>query len=144
MTVTTRKSNAGNKLEEIFVSTERYAFDFSDEYRAGWKQYDTDQDAWYYGVWYNPAKMQTLSYTEGDIYLVTCDAWSAFVNEMQDLDGFHGSPPAAWITADGMTASGLTNPKAYTDPNARMTPGMQQPDALAPITINDVAVIFCS
>ena len=142
MTVCTRTSQSGNKLEQIFISGERYAFDFSDEYRNNWIQYDTDQDDWYYGVWYNPAKMQTLSYAEGDIYLVTCDNWDAFINEMQDLDSFHGSPPPAWITADGITASGLTNCKAYTDPNARMTPGMQQPEPLTPITIDDVATIF--
>jgi len=140
----TRISDAGNKLDQIFRSNERYAFDFSDEYRNGWKQYDTDQDAWYYGVWYNPAKMQTLSYTEGDIYLVTCDNWTSFINEMAGLDSFHGNPPPAWITADGITASGLTNPKAYTDPNARMMLDMQQPDPLTPITINDVAAIFCN
>ena len=140
--IKTRTSTAGNKLEQVFLPSERYAFDFKDYSHKGWMQYDTDQDAPYYGVWYNPRALQTLSYAEGDIYLVTCDNWDQFTAEMAGLDSFHGAPPAAFITADGMTASGLTNPKAYTDPDARMPADMMQPERVQPITIDAVIGIF--
>jgi hypothetical protein len=89
--------------EHWHCAADRYKFDFSEEYRRGWKQYDTRQDAWYYGVWYNPVSMQTLCYAEGDIYLNTCEAWKEFLVEMKGMDSFHGSVPACAIAGDDIT-----------------------------------------
>ena len=35
-----------------FHDTDRYAFDFNlCEVKNGWRQYDTGNDAWYFGIW---------------------------------------------------------------------------------------------
>ena len=50
----------GNTVVHRHRYTERYLFDFDDDFRgAGWLQFDTDQDAWYYGVWVNPKTLRT-------------------------------------------------------------------------------------
>ena len=149
MSVKTRTSTAGNKLEQIWVPSSRYAFDFGDGRGKGWYQYDTDQDASYYGVWYNPRSLQTLSYCEGDIYLVTCDTWDQFKAELSGMDDFHGKPPPAFIASEGITASdGKIKPvnvtDVYFDSDARLAADAVQPDRAEPITIDSVAAIFCS
>ncbi len=41
----------GNTVFRSFHSTERYRFDFRlCTKEKGWTQYDTNQDAWYFGV----------------------------------------------------------------------------------------------
>jgi len=35
----------------------------------GWEPMDTDQDAWYFGVWTNDARRYIYTYAEGDISL---------------------------------------------------------------------------
>lgn len=51
----TRTNVNGNKIKEMFLpATERYIFDrtLSGIYNNGqWQQYDTPEDASYYGVW---------------------------------------------------------------------------------------------
>ena len=64
----------GRVIQRAFRPSERYVVDFADNRtQEGWMQFDTNQDAPYYGVWVNPAKLQTLSYAEGDWSLVTCE-----------------------------------------------------------------------
>jgi hypothetical protein len=47
---------------------DRYHFDFGPcSYANGFYQIDTDQDAWYFGQWANPATRTTVSFTEGDV-----------------------------------------------------------------------------
>lgn len=140
--VRTWKTKAGNQLEAVTISSERYAWDFT-QCKLGWLQYDTDQDAWYYGVWYHPGKRQTVSYTEGDIYLVTCDSWESFVAEMKNKDEFHGGPPPAIVAADRISIDlKLVNAVAYYDPEARMDYNMPPPEKEEPIDIKYVSRVF--
>lgn len=77
---------------------ERYAFDFGIcRSRYGWEQFDTNQDAWYFGVWYHSNKRLTLTYAEGDITLVECPTIESFKATMEDAARFYGSPPPAAI-----------------------------------------------
>ena len=63
----------GNTVVHRHRDADRYLFDFDDGFRtAGWLQFDTDQDASYYGVWVNPKLFRTLNYCEA-----TCTSWSA-------------------------------------------------------------------
>ena len=146
MPVTVRTSVGGNMLEQIFISSERYAFDFAKGMRdKGWRQYDTNQDAWYYGIWYNPQTLQTLSYTEGDIYLISCGVWSYFKDEMMGMDEFHGSaaPPCA-VAGSGIGSNMKLTPPITViyDEEARLDYNVEQPKWHEPITIMEVAEIF--
>ena len=81
----------GNTVVHRHRDADRYLFDGDDEFHAaGWLQFDTDQDAWYYGVWVNPKLLKTLSYCEGDVYLVVCPDAERYNAEIKDLCEFHG------------------------------------------------------
>ena len=46
----------------------RYAFDFDIcPPNQGWAQLDTEQDAWYFGTWADPAHRLIVTYAEGDV-----------------------------------------------------------------------------
>jgi len=83
----------GNKVERGFFSTERYAFDFDDEFRGDWRQFDTDQDAWYFGVWTNAKTRQVFTYAEGDVTLVTCPSAAHYNAEVKKLCEFYNPVP---------------------------------------------------
>lgn len=83
----------GNLVQAGHWHADRYAFDFS-RYRKGWRQFDTDQDAWYYGFWTNRARLQTFSYCEGDVTLVTCPTPAHYNAEIMDACRFHAPSPA--------------------------------------------------
>lgn len=70
---------------------DRYVFDVDDDFRAaGWLRFDTAQDAWYHGVWVNPRLLKTLSYCEGDVYLVVCADAANYNAEIRAMCAFHG------------------------------------------------------
>lgn len=91
----------GNTVIRRFHSTERYLFDFRlCTPKKGWKQYDTNQDAWYFGVWVNRDKRVILTYAEGDITVVKCPAEDNYHAELRHMDEFYGPPPPACVTID--------------------------------------------
>ena len=80
----------GRVIQRAFRPSERYVVDFADNRtQEGWMQFDTGQDAPYYGVWVNPTKLQTLSYAEGDWALVTCESEEWYNAELLDMCEFH-------------------------------------------------------
>jgi len=84
-------NDQGNTVVHRHRSADRYIFDFDADFRAaGWLQFDTDQDAWYFGVWVNPRLLRTLSYCEGDVYLVVCADAQHYNAEIKALCEFHG------------------------------------------------------
>jgi hypothetical protein len=66
---------------------DRYAFDFEHVGRD-WYQWDTCQDAHYYGVWVNPALLEMITYAEGDIYHVQCFDADNYRAELANLERF--------------------------------------------------------
>lgn len=74
-----------------FFSSERYGIDFADDFTSeGWLQFDTDQDAPYFGVWVNPRLFLTLTYAEGDWSLVECpdrERYNRVINTMIEFYG---------------------------------------------------------
>ena len=97
-------NNRGNSVFRSFRSTERYQFDFKLCTTAkGWKQYDTEQDAWYFGVWVHPEKRFILTYAEGDITLVECPTEESYHAELKHMAEFYGAPPPAFITIEPET-----------------------------------------
>lgn len=81
----------GNTILRTFYSSERYLIDFADDFKSeGWMQFDTDQDASYFGVWVNPTKLMTLSYAEGDWTLVICPDSDRYNRSVQRMCEFYG------------------------------------------------------
>ncbi len=87
----TETNKRGNAVKRINFSANRYIIDFADDFRAeGWEQFDTDQDAEYFGFWINKATRQTLTYCEGDWIFVQCPDDARFNAEIEDAIRFFG------------------------------------------------------
>ena len=81
----------GNSVWRCFADSERYLIDFAEEFTAeGWKQFDTDQDAAYFGCWVNPSRCLTLTYAEGDWTLVDCPSADTYNAEVRRWIEFYG------------------------------------------------------
>ena len=64
--MTTETNERGNKIRRGFVMGDRYAFDFKHcTALKGWRQFDTEQDASYFGVWVHTGKRQVVTFAEG-------------------------------------------------------------------------------
>lgn len=94
-----RDEDADRKLA-LPEGTSRYAYDFEPSWLGAWKQFDTRQDASYFGAWVDVAGMRTFTYAEGDRCLIECDTREAFAAELQDMCNFYGEAPPAWTTID--------------------------------------------
>ena len=79
-------NDRGNKIHTMFLPSYRYAVDFADDFHSeGWQQFDTSQDAHYFGCWVNPGKFMTLCYAEGDWSLVVCEDREHYNAEVQSM-----------------------------------------------------------
>ena len=93
----------GNKVYRLFVgpNADRYHFDFKVcTVDQGWEQFDTDQDAWYFGVWVHVERRLTVTYAEGDLTVVSCPTLETFRFELKDAEEFYGAPPPMAIGID--------------------------------------------
>lgn len=87
----------GNIVHRSFEPSNRYKFDFTECTSAkGWQQYDTDQDASYFGVWVHAKDRKTLTYAEGDVGVVECPTQESFDAEIRHMAEFYGTPPPAF------------------------------------------------
>jgi len=81
----------GNGIFRMFSPGARYAVDFAEDFVSeGWEQYDTDQDASYFGVWVNRTQYLTLTYAEGDWTLVRCPDAACYNAEIENANRFYG------------------------------------------------------
>jgi hypothetical protein len=94
-----RLDEHGNRVLEIFYDRDRYLFDFAPGFLDEWMQFDTDQDAHYFGTWINKERRFVLSYCEGDISLVLCKDDEHFDAEVGSMCQFYTSSPA-FVTVD--------------------------------------------
>ncbi|WED77243.1 hypothetical protein [Aeromonas allosaccharophila] len=60
----------------------------------GWQQYDTEEDAWYFGIWINTERLETFTYAEGDTHHVIAPNVEAFRAELARLYQYHPQAPA--------------------------------------------------
>lgn len=95
MTETPEINARGNAIVRSFhFGRERYHYD-AKLLAEGFKQYDTDQDAWYFGVWVHLERREIVSFAEGDEDVVTCPTQESFVAELRHMQEFYGDPPPA-------------------------------------------------
>lgn len=81
----------GNVVHRLHFSSSRYPIDSADTFCAeGWEQFDTDQDAEYFGFWVNTRERLTLTYAEGDWHLVVCPTRETYLAEIQDAIRIYG------------------------------------------------------
>ena len=85
----TRTNERNNTVQSTFRSTERYEWDQPEFFKQGWEQYDTSQDAWYFGVWVNKQTKQILTYAEGDIILISCPTIESYNEEIKHMNNFY-------------------------------------------------------
>ena len=78
----------------------RYRYDEKLKAAEGWKQFDTSQDAWYFGVWANLRTLQTFCYAEGDTTMTTVTTEDEMRAELKEMEEFYGSPPPAFRVID--------------------------------------------
>ena len=76
----------------------RYGYD--ENLGEGWEQYDTDQDAWYFGVWVHVGDRKVFTYAEGDRILEVCSTQDAFVALLRRMATFYGKTPPFLKTYD--------------------------------------------
>lgn len=91
----------GKGLRSCFSGLDsRYPMDSIYLVPHGWKQYDTAQDAPYFGVWYHPEFRIFVTYAEGDItieFAKTDAGWEELKKAYAD---FYGAPPPAFLSLD--------------------------------------------
>ncbi len=73
---------------------ERYDFDFGTcSFKKGFAQFDTKQDASWFGTWVNPFTLKYVCFAEGDLEIKDCDTTEEFcevVRHAATLNGFEG------------------------------------------------------
>ena len=81
---------------------DRYRFDTGRcSIARGFAQLDTSQDAWYYGIWASPRRLEVVSYAEGDLSVTKCETVEEFAAggsedlRARDSLGFRGIDPGA-------------------------------------------------
>lgn len=84
------KTQFGNECYRTFAPSERYIVDFAKDFvKSDWKQFDTSQDAHYFGVWVNPEELKILTYAEGDWNLIVCERIGAYNDEIRFMNEFY-------------------------------------------------------
>jgi hypothetical protein len=92
----------GNLVKSYITSLcSRYVFDFNYFVKdTGWKQFDTKQDASYFGVWVHVEDRRIITYAEGDLTEETCSDQEGFAAEVRSMEAFYGPAPPAFRVID--------------------------------------------
>ena len=99
----TRTNEQDNTVTDRFVGPhrERYHCDFTQcTVDKGWRQYDTSQDASYFGVWVHEGDRRIVTFAEGDETTTECPSPESFKAELASMAAFYGEPPPAFIAID--------------------------------------------
>ena len=92
----------GNLVKGYITSIgSRYIFDFNYFTRdSGWKQFDTEKDAGYFGIWVHEKDRRIVTYAEGDLTEVIRSYQEGFATEIQSMVAFYGPAPPAFRVVD--------------------------------------------
>ena len=59
------------KTQKTFCNSDRYTFDYGIcNYKKGFAQIDTTEDASYFGNWINFKNLELITYCEGDLTVI--------------------------------------------------------------------------
>ncbi|MFR9702470.1 hypothetical protein ACL00O_08220 [Aeromonas sanarellii] len=83
----------GCRIDRGSHQADRYYYDRA-LLAQGWQQYDTEEDAWYFGIWIHTEKLETFTYAEGDTSHVIAPNVAAFRAELARLYQYHPQAPA--------------------------------------------------
>ena len=84
----------GNATRQIFLMDEdRYLFDFNMDL-GEWSQFDTTQDAHYFGMWVHKERRLFLTYAEGDLYFTRCKDAESYDRELAYMCSAYEAAPA--------------------------------------------------
>ena len=113
-----KKNHEGNATWETFLQDgDRYRFDWLLHDKDYWDQFDTDSDAWYFGVWLNKSSRLILTYAEGDLSITQCRTDKAYDEELATLCSFHRPEPfAKALGDDGWTHYYQNRAELFIDP----------------------------
>lgn len=75
----------------------RYKYDFT-LLQKGWQQWDTTEDASYFGIWVHPTNLKIFTFAEGDTILQEYTTAAAYEAELERLSDFYGPVPPAFIS----------------------------------------------
>lgn len=87
-----RTNERGNRIvnsSSAFGNRYKYDFDICTS-EKGWEQYDTNQDASYFGIWCNKEKLTIITYIEGDEIIATCPDKEHYNAEIGNMNEFYG------------------------------------------------------
>ena len=87
-------------LRKFDLMGDRYKYDAILKFKDGWRQYDTDADASYFGVWVNLTTWQVFTYVEGDTTMTTVTTEEEMKEELAILEDYYGPPPPAFKSLD--------------------------------------------
>lgn len=109
----------GSRVRKAFLMyADRYLFDCQLD-SAEWEQFDTENDASYFGVWLNRTKLRTLEYAEGDLIFTQAADAAGYDAEVAGLCAFHGAGPAFVVIDDKAVTKYYQDRSAlYIDPPA--------------------------
>lgn len=109
-------NDRGNVVTSAFIEgANRYFFDERvTRGGAGWQQWDTSQDASYFGIWVHRDLRQILTFAEGDITVVECPDDATFKAEIESMERCYGEAPpvATGIDEDGSITKYYTGASA--------------------------------
>ncbi|MGY3947268.1 hypothetical protein BJP24_15480 [Aeromonas allosaccharophila] len=83
----------GCRIDRGSHQADRYYYDRT-LLAQGWQQYDTEEDAWYFGIWIHAEMLETFTYADGDTNHVTAPNIEAFRSELARLYKYHPQAPA--------------------------------------------------
>jgi hypothetical protein len=94
--------SSDNLIHRGFIlNGDRYIFDFDHcSKKTGFQQYDTSQDAWYFGTWVNIKELSTVTYAEGDLTVKLLESKEAMKEELERMATFYGEAPPMCIGLD--------------------------------------------
>lgn len=95
--MSTRTNEHGSIITQEFNPGSRYQYDHT-LLPQGYEQYDTTEDAHYFGVWINPKTRSIFTYAEGDCITVTSPTQEAYDAEIMALNTYYGPPPPFMTT----------------------------------------------
>lgn len=79
----------------------RYTYDFQlCRHRDGWVQFDTDQDASYFGIWVHPGCREIVTFAEGDETREFCESDTEYRAKLASMVEFYGVQPPAFKAID--------------------------------------------